>query len=277
MMATATYELSTRPFAIERYFRDVSRTGLLNATEELELGRRIQDGDYEAREQMIESNLRLVVKIAKRYQGRGIDMDDLIAEGNLGLMHAAEYYDPEVGVRFSTYCQYWIKQSIDRLIRNCGKSIRIPSYMHQMVRNWNKAARELECQTGTTPTPEEIAERLGLSPAKLKHIVEAIRIFNAGPQQAGEDVRTSLAELVIDHRSSASGMEAGEELQRLLQLVKDLPDVRARTVLQMRFGLDGREPMVLREVGEELGLTRERVRQIESNALQLLREKLDLN
>ena len=272
--ATPTYALSSGPQTLDCYFRDVSRTGLLSADQELDLGRRIQEGDYAAREQMVEANLRLVVKIAKRYLGRGVDLDDLIAEGNLGLVHAAEYFDPEVGVRFSTYCQYWIKQSIDRLIKNCGKSIRVPSYMHQMVKNWNQATRELERLTGSMPTPEDTAAHLGLSAAKLKHIIEAIRVFNSGPGQSGEEVRTTLADIIVDHRASGSEMEASEELQRVLDCVAGLKDERARAVLQMRFGLDGREPMVLREVGLALGLTRERVRQIEVNALTTLRESL---
>jgi RNA polymerase primary sigma factor len=274
MTSSQTFEISARPQNLDCYFREVGRTSLLNAEEELELGRRIQKGDFVARERMVSANLRLVVKIAKRYLGRGVELDDLISEGNLGLVHAAEYYDPEVGVRFSTYCQYWIKQSMDRLIKNSGKSIRIPSYMHQMVKNWNIAARDLERELGRKPNPEETAKRLGLSALKLKHLVEAIRIYNATPQQQGEEVRTSLAEMIADHRIEGSTMEASEELQRVLRCVDSLPDERARAVLRMRFGLNGHKPMVLREVGGKLGLTRERVRQIENQALALLRERL---
>jgi RNA polymerase primary sigma factor len=258
---------------LDRYFRDVGRTGLLGPEQETELGLRVQEGDHEAREKMVEANLRLVVKIARRYLGRGVDLDDLIAEGNLGLMHAVEYFDPEVGVRFSTYAQYWIKQSMDRLIKNSGKSIRIPSYMHQMVKNWNAATRALEYELDRTPTHQETSERLGLSPAKLKHILEAIRVFNSGPQQSGEEVQTSLADLVVDHRRT-NNSDGEEEVQRVLHCVDSIEDERAKAVLRMRFGLGGREPMVLREIGVALGLTRERVRQIEFEALALLREKL---
>jgi RNA polymerase primary sigma factor len=144
MICTQSRRTAPSPQTLDRYFRDVSRTSLLCPEQETDLGLRVQEGDSEAREHMVQANLRLVIKIAKRYLGRGVDLDDLIAEGNLGLMHAVEYFDPEVGVRFSTYAQYWIKQSMDRLIKNCGKSIRIPSYMHQMVKNWNLATRELE-------------------------------------------------------------------------------------------------------------------------------------
>ena len=273
MICTQNREYAARPQMLDRYFSDVSRTSLLNAGEEIELGRRIQEGDYEAREHMVQANLRLVVKIAKRYLGRGVDLDDLIAEGNLGLMHAVEYFDPEVGVRFSTYSQYWIKQSIDRLIKNSGKSIRIPSYMHQMVKNWNAATRELEFELDRSPTHEETAERLGLSAAKLKHIVEAIRVYNAGPHQQGDEVCTSLADLLVDHRD-ANQSEASEEVQRVLNCVEHMTDPRAKSVLRMRFGLNGKEPMVLREIGLALGLTRERVRQIECEALALLRDNL---
>jgi RNA polymerase primary sigma factor len=180
-----------------------------------------------------------------------------------------------VGVRFSTYSQYWIKQSIDRLIKNSGKTIRIPSYMHQMVKSWNAATRKLEYELDRTPTHEETAARLGLSPAKLKHIVEAIRVYNAGPQQSGDEVQTSLADLVVDHRDGGEmETEAGEEVDRVLNCVEAMTDPRAQAVLRMRFGLNGHEPMVLREIGQALGLTRERVRQIECEALAQLRENL---
>ncbi len=275
MICTQTRESAVPPQMLDQYFRDASRTSLLSAEEETELGRRVQEGDYEAHEQMVRANLRLVVRIAKRYLGRGMDLDDLIAEGNLGLLHAVEYFDPEIGVRFSTYSQYWIKQSIDRLIKNSGKSIRIPSYMHQMVKNWNAATRELEHELDRTPTHQETAERLGLSAAKLKHILNAITIYNAGPQQRGEEVQTSLADLVVDQCSGiGADSEKGEELNRVLECVEAMADPRAKAVLRMRFGLEGHEPMVLREIGQALGLTRERVRQIEFDALAKLREKL---
>ena len=128
---------------LETYLAEINDTRLLSAEEERDLAMRIEDGDSEARDHMVRANLRLVVNIARSYAGKGLTLQDLIAEGNLGLMHAVEYFDPEVGVRFSTYAQYWIKQSMDRVIKNCGKSIRIPSYMHQMVKNWNAATREL--------------------------------------------------------------------------------------------------------------------------------------
>lgn len=275
MICTQSKEFATRRQHLDCYFSDVSQTALLSAEDEQDLAQRIQEGDYEAREEMVRANLRLVVKIAKRYVGRGVDLDDLIAEGNLGLVHAVEYFDPAVGVRFATYAQYWIKQSIDRLIKNSGKSIRIPSYMHQMVRNWNNATRELELELARTPTHEETAERLGLSAAKLVHIVEAIRIFNASPQPQSEEVNTSLASLLIDPRSSNTAeTEAKEQVDRVLACVDSMADPRAKAVLRMRFGLDGKEPMVLREIGQALGVTRERVRQIETLALATLREKL---
>lgn len=263
---------------LHTYFHDVGSTALLTAEQEAELARLVQDGDYAAREEMVRANLRLVVKLAKENMGRGLDLEDMIAEGNLGLMHAVEYFDPAVGVRFSTYAKYWIKEAIDRCIKNTGRTIRIPSYMHQTVKNWNDTSRKLEYDLGRTPTAQEIGKAMGLSALKLKNIVEAIRIYNAAPKPQGEEVTTSLADLAVDEsESGAAGLEAGEEVERVLGLIDRMTDEKAKMVLKLRFGLSGKEPMLLREVGKALGMTRERARQIESRALAALREGLGSN
>jgi RNA polymerase primary sigma factor len=261
---------------LETYLRQINETPLLTAEQEKELAYRIEEGDQEARDQMVRANLRLVVNIARSYPGKGLPLQDLIAEGNLGLMRAVEGFDASMNTRFSTYASYWIKQSIKRAVINTAKPIRIPAYMSDLMIKWRRATAKLQDELGRTPTHEEIAHSLNLSTKKLKIIKKAIRIYNSAPQTSDGESGLSIEELCMDENTQAPITQMGqaEEVQEVLHLLNQL-DQREATVLRMRFGLDGEEPKTLKEIGERLDLTRERVRQIELEALSKLRELME--
>ncbi|MBX7105821.1 MAG: RNA polymerase sigma factor RpoD/SigA [Gemmataceae bacterium] len=260
---------------LETYLREINETALLSADQEKELAYRIETGDNEARDRMVRANLRLVVNIARGYSGKGLALQDLIEEGNLGLLRAVEGFDPTMNTRFSTYASYWIKQSIKRALVNTAKTIRIPAYMVELLAKWRRANNQLTDKLGRVPTHEEIAKELGLPKKKLSIIKKAIRVYNAAPQTDQADGSWSIDEMVEDARSKAPDLEMVEsdDMSHVLQLL-DKMDKREATVLRMRFGLDAEEPKTLKEIGESLGLTRERVRQIESEALAKLYESL---
>ena len=261
---------------LETYLREINETPLLSAEEEHELAARIAQGDPEARDRMVRANLRLVVNIARGYAGKGLGLQDLIEEGNLGLLRAVEGYDPTMGTRFSTYASYWIKQSIKRALINSAKTIRIPAYMVELLSKWRRANTRLTEALGRTPTPEEIARVLGLPKKKLPIIKKAIRIYNSTPQTDQAEAGWSLGDLVMDERAKTPEDELLESdaLKHVLEMIERM-DEREATVLRMRFGLDGTEPHTLKEIGEKLGLTRERVRQIETEALRKLADSLE--
>jgi RNA polymerase primary sigma factor len=261
---------------LETYLRDINDTSLLTADEEKSLAVAIGKGSAQARDHMVRANLRLVVNIARGYANRGLPLPDLIEEGNLGLLRAVEGFDPRVGTRFSTYASYWIKQSIKRALINSGKTIRIPAYMVELLSKWRRATARLVDSLGRTPTPEEVARSLGLARKKLPIIKKAIHIHQASPQTDQADGGWSLGDVLRDEnmKCPAEVLLDEDTMRHVLRRI-ELLDHRAATILRLRFGLGGGEPMTLKEIGVILGLTRERVRQIESETLATLASELD--
>ncbi len=263
---------------LQIYLRQINEVSLLTAQEERILGWQIiNDNNMEAKERMIKANLRLVVSISKNYVHRGLPLSDLIEEGNIGLIRAVEGFDPAQGARFSTYASWWIKQSIKRTLINASQPIHIPAYMVELIARWKQNTRHLEDQLGRPPTTEELAQAMDVPPKKLTIIRRAMKAFHSPPQApTGEDgTAIDFAELFADARQAApeETLSRGEEFDTILKLL-DAIDERDARVLRLRFGLEGQEPLTLKQIGEEVGLTRERVRQIEVDALRRLQTQL---
>lgn len=271
MQKTSRRRSSAVQTPLETYLREINETALLSAREEKELSWQIAEGNKEARDRMVRANLRLVVNIARAYTGKGLPLQDLIEEGNLGLLRAVEGFDASMNTRFSTYASYWIKQSIKRALVNSAKTIRIPAYMVELLTKWRRATAKMSDSLGRTPTPEEVAKELGLPKKKLKIVKKAIQLYNSTPQSDQTDGGWSLGEMIADDRTRAPEDELIEHdnIKHVYEMLEHM-ESREATILRMRFGLDDAEPCTLKEIGECLGLTRERVRQIENDALNKL-------
>ena len=273
--ATKSRSSSRLQAPLETYLREINETALLTADEEKMLSRRISAGDGAARDRMVRANLRLVVNIARGYSGKGLPLPDLIEEGNLGLMRAVEGFDPDMNTRFSTYASYWIKQSIKRALVNTAKTIRVPAYMVELLSKWRRAAAKLTEELNCTPTAEDIAKELEIPAKKLRIVKKAIVLYNATPQSNPDESGLTLGDIIPDERTRGPEAELinRDNLKHVFRLLDEM-ETREATILRMRFGLDDSEPRTLKEIGEALGLTRERVRQIEGEALKKLNRSL---
>ena len=265
---------------LQLYLNQINQAPLLTADREKELARRIiRENDPSAREEMVRSNLRLVVNIAKNYTNRGLVLPDLIEEGNIGLLKAVEGFNPELNIRFSTYASWWIKQAIKRALINSVQPIHIPAYMVEMIAKWKQAIGELEDRLGRMPHITELAEHMQMSPKKVRIIHRAVKAFHS-PTQAHvtEDDGLTLHEMLHDEKNLPPDeiVLGRDEVKTIYQLLNKI-DRREAEILKLRFGLDNGQPLTLKEIGEKVGLTRERVRQIETEALRKLNSYLSSN
>jgi RNA polymerase primary sigma factor len=261
---------------VRMYLKEIGKVPLLTAEEEVSLAKRIERRDMEAKRQLIEANLRLVVSIAKRYVGRGMLFLDLIQEGNLGLIRAVEKFDYRRGYKFSTYATWWIRQAITRAIADQARTIRIPVHMVETINKLIRVQRQLLQDIGREPTPEEIAAEMGTTPAKVREILKISQEPVSLHTPIGDEGDSQLVEFIEDTEAPSpveqvDQLAQSEELVRVLELLTS----RERKVIELRFGLKGEHPRTLEEVGQKFGVTRERIRQIEAKTLAKLKAYRD--
>jgi RNA polymerase primary sigma factor len=280
-MPVSTYDVSElqaelgpdTPELLAKYLSHIGQGELLTRVEEIDLSKRVKQGDARARQKLIEKNLRLVVSVAKKYRGYGLPFEDLIQEGNIGLMKAVEKFDPDRGYRFSTYATWWIRQAVQRAVADKGRTIRVPVHMGDKIRKVVRAYNELSAKLEREPTEEEVAKGLGWTPEEVRDVKGAMPDATSLNQPLSSDADGSeLGEFVEDERvSDTPDMVMREmETEYLKETIKRLPE-RARYVLVRRYGLDDREPATLTELGEELEISRERVRQLQREAERILK------
>jgi len=268
---------TTERTALSWYIDKIKSTALLTAQQERQLVRRIREhSDPIAREQMIDANLRLVVRIAKQYSNPGMTLSDLVAEGNLGLMRAVEEFDPDAGVRFSTYAAWWIKQAIRKAMINAGQPIHIPAYLSKLVNKWRRTSYVMEEKLGRPPTIEEMSAEMGISHKKAHIISQGLMAAKSPSQMANEDTR-AISEMVADEDNSPEHDMFKACEGTIVQSLLDRLGARERRIVELRFGLDGYQgpQRTYKEIGEIMNLTRERVRQLANIAMAQLHEQYE--
>ena len=279
-LSTGQYLDDVSDDSVRLYLREIGKIPLLSAEEEMELARRIIEGDKKAKDKMAEANMRLVVSIAKRYSGRGLDFLDLIQEGNTGLLRAVEKFDPDKGFKFSTYATWWIRQAITRAIADQARTIRIPVHMVETINKLLRTQRRMTQELNREPTIEELAKELEMEPEKVEYVMKIkqdISSLDAGVGRDGDDDGESVLGDFIEDEGTISPEESASN-QLLKEQVKDLLGTlsdREQKIVRMRFGLDNGKSHTLEEVGQEFAVTRERIRQIEAKALAKLRKHKD--
>ncbi|HMH70466.1 MAG TPA: RNA polymerase sigma factor RpoD [Candidatus Saccharimonadales bacterium] len=265
--------------SVRLYLREIGKIPLLNAEEELALAQKVVAGDKKAKDKMAEANMRLVVSIAKRYSGRGLDFLDLIQEGNTGLLRAVEKFDPDKGFKFSTYATWWIRQAITRAIADQARTIRIPVHMVETINKLLRTQRRMTQELNREPTIEELAKELEMEPDKVEYVIKIkqdITSLDAGVGRDGEDEDSVLGDFIEDEdgetpEASATSQLLKEQVQAILSTLAE----REQKIVKMRFGLENGKSHTLEEVGQEFAVTRERIRQIEAKALAKLRKHKD--
>jgi RNA polymerase primary sigma factor len=268
----STLEDSTVSDPVRMYLKEIGRIPLLKREEEISLAKRVDAGDIKAKTKLTTSNLRLVISIAKKYVGRGMSFLDLIQEGNKGLIRAVEKYDWTKGYKFSTYATWWIRQAITRAIADQARTIRIPVHMVETINKMIRTSRKLMQELGREPSPEEIALEMGVETEKVRHVMKISQKTTSLETPIGDDEDSYLGDFIADDTQASPYDLTSKKLlkENLDEVLASLSDREGR-VLKMRFGLGGKRPMTLEEVGKEFGVTRERIRQIEAKALRKLK------
>jgi RNA polymerase primary sigma factor len=266
---------SQTPELLAKYLRHIGQGELLTQEEEIDLSKRVKAGEEKARRRLIEKNLRLVVSVAKKYRGYGLPFEDLIQEGNIGLMKAVEKFDPDLGYRLSTYASWWIRQAIQRALADKGRTIRVPVHMGEKIRKVSRVYREVSAELEREPTEEEVAERLGWDISEVRFTTEAmLDATSLDKPLSSEDDASELGNFIEDEQASDTPAMVIREMEiaHVREAINELPE-RTRYVLVRRYGLEGLTPVTLTELSNELNISRERVRQIEREAVQALRSK----